>query len=111
MYIYKHMLISHHKNAAQTLLKTVFPGSCDIETNYLYPGSSKLELSSSVLTDILFRIIEEPRMERTLEVIWTNTLPRAGPHNYHLHKHNHCTIYTNIFKHRLHTHFFPLPFF
>lgn len=88
------MLISHHKNAVQTLLKTVFLGSCDVETNYLYPGSSVLELNSSFLTVILFRITEKLRMERTLEVIWTNTLLKAGTHMYHLHK---C--------------FFPPPFF
>lgn len=95
MYIYnKHMLISHQKNAAQTLLKTVFPGSCDVETNYLYPGSSELELSSSILTVILFRITQKLRMERTPQVIWTNALLKARPHKYHLHKH-----------------FFPPPFF
>lgn len=94
MYIYKHMLISHHKTATQTLLKTVFPGSCDVETNYLYPGSSELELSSSILLVILFTITEKLQVERTMEVIWTNTLFKAGPHKYHLHKH-----------------FFPHPFF
>lgn len=59
MYIYKDMLISHHKNAAQTLLKTVFLGSCDVETNYPYLRSSELELSSSILIFILFRITEK----------------------------------------------------
>lgn len=49
MYIYKDMVISHHKNAEQTLLKTVFPGTCDVETNYLYLRSSELELNSSSL--------------------------------------------------------------
>lgn len=86
MYIYKHMFISHHKNAAQTLLKTVFPGSCDVETNYPNPGSSEVELSSSIFTDILFRIIEKLQIRKTLEVIWTNTLLKVGPHKCHLDK-------------------------
>lgn len=78
MYIYKDMLISHHKNAAQTLLMTVLPGSCDVETNYLYLRSSELELSSSSLIFVLFRITEKFKMERTTEVIWTNT--KHGQH-------------------------------
>lgn len=86
MYIYKDMLISHHKYAAQTLLKTVFPGSCDVETNYLYLRSSELELSSSILIFILFRVTVKFKMERTTGVIWTNTLLKAGPHKYHLHE-------------------------